>query len=374
MLLKINILLTSVCISAFMLIYFSTFLHLWDKVMKTRITELLGIEHPIVLPGMSWISKPELVAAVSNAGGLGILATGPLSQEETRAAIKKIRELTDKPFGIGATLLMPGAKENAKVGIEEQVPVINFSLGKGAWIVEQVHAYGGKVIATVVNEKHAKSAQSIGADALMVTGHEAAAHGGDVTSLVLVPAIASAVDIPVIATGGFADGRGLIAALSLGAEGVAMGSRFATSQESALHNDVKQVITGKSENDTIYSKNFDGLYARVLKTPASIKATKKPMNFALALFKSVKAAKMVDLPFWKLVAGVFVQFDKIKQLSYFGAATEKLEAATINGDLTTGVQFIGQSQGLINDVPSVAIIVERIMTEADNVIKKLAKQ
>jgi enoyl-[acyl-carrier protein] reductase II len=356
-----------------MLVYFLIFC-IWDNVMKTRITELLGIEHPIVLPGMSWISKPELVAAVSNAGGLGILATGPLSQEETRASIRKIRELTDKPFGIGATLLMPGAKENAKVGIEEQVPVINFSLGKGEWIVEQVHAYGGKVIATVVNEKHAKSAQSIGADALMVTGHEAAAHGGDVTSLVLVPAIASAVDIPVIATGGFADGRGLAAALALGAEGVAMGSRFATSQESALHNDVKHVITGKSENDTIYSKNFDGLYARVLKTPASIKATKKPMNFALALFKSVKAAKMVDLPFWKLVAGVFVQFDKIKQLSYFGAATEKLEAATIAGDLTTGVQFIGQSQGLINDVPSVAVIVDRIMAEADAVINRLAKQ
>ena len=339
--------------------------------MKTRITELFGIAHPIVLPGMSWISKPELVAAVSNAGGLGILATGPLSQEQTRAAIREIRQLTDKPFGIGTTLLMPGAKENAKVAIEEQVPVINFSLGKGDWIAEQVHAYGGKVIATVVNEKHALSAQAIGADALMVTGHEAAAHGGDVTSLVLIPAIANAVSIPVIATGGFADGRGLIAALALGAEGIAMGSRFATSQESALHHDVKQVITTKSENDTIYSKNFDGLYARVLKTPASIKATKKPMNFAMAIVKSVGAARLVDLPLWKLIAAVVVQFDKIKQLSYFGAATAKLEAATINGNLDVGVQFIGQSQGLINDIPEVAEIVSRIMSEADATLAKL---
>lgn len=342
--------------------------------MKTRITKLLDIEHPILLPGMSWISKPELVAAVSNAGGLGILATGPLSQEETRTAIRKIRELTNKPFGIGATLLMPGAKENAKVAIEEQVPVINFSLGKGDWIVEQAHAYGGKVIATVVNEKHAKSAQAIGADALMVTGHEAAAHGGDVTSLVLVPAIAKAVDIPVIATGGFANGQGLMAALALGAEGVAMGSRFATSQESALHHSVKEVITGKSENDTIYSKNFDGLYARVLKTPASIKATKRPMNFALALIKSLKAAKMVDLPLPKLIAGVFVQFDKIKQLSYFGAATEKLEAATIDGNLNFGVQFIGQSQGLITDIPTVDEIIQRIIQEADETLIALQKK
>lgn len=342
--------------------------------MKTRITELLNIQYPIVLPGMSWISKPELVAAVSNAGGLGILATGPLSQEETRASIKKIRSLTDKPFGIGATLLMPGAKENAKVAIEEKVPVINFSLGKGDWIVEQVHAYGGKVIATVVNEKHAKSAQAVGADALMVTGHEAAAHGGDVTSLVLVPAIAKAVDIPVIATGGFATGHGLIAALSLGADGVAMGSRFATSRESALHNDVKDIITSKTENDTIYSKNFDGLYARVLKTPASKRATKKPMNFLVAVFKSLKAAKMVDLPLPKLIAGVFVQFDKIKQLSYFGAATEKLEAATIHGDLNKGVQFIGQSQGLIEDVLPVQDIVDRIMAEADDTLADLTKK
>src|SRR5690554_4036417 len=145
--------------------------------MKTRITELLNIQYPILLPGMSWISTPELVAAVSNAGGLGILASGPLSPEETKAAIQKIRELTDKPFGIGVTLLKPGAKENAEVALDEKVPVINFSLGKGDWIVKRAHEYGGKVIATVVSEKHALSAQKIGADALLVTGHEAAAHG-----------------------------------------------------------------------------------------------------------------------------------------------------------------------------------------------------
>ena len=186
---------------------------------------------------MSWISTPKLVAAVSQAGGLGILATGPLSAEQTRDSIREIRKLTDRPFGIGATLLMPGAVENAKVALAEQVPVINFSLGKGDWIVEQCHKYGGKVMATVVryilihdtyptlhyttlhypsrtplfsyhnimtplkpcfqvSEKHAKSAEAMGADALMVTGHEAAAHGGDVTSLVLVPCIADKVRIP----------------------------------------------------------------------------------------------------------------------------------------------------------------------------------
>ena len=146
--------------------------------LQTRLTQILSIKYPIILPGMSWISTPQLVAAVSNAGGLGILATGPLSAEQTRNSIREVRKLTDKPFGIGCTLLMPGAKENAEVALQEEVPVINFSLGKADWLVRECHRYGGKVIATVVNEKHARRAVDIGVDALMATGHEAAAHGG----------------------------------------------------------------------------------------------------------------------------------------------------------------------------------------------------
>ena len=332
--------------------------------MKTRITELLGIEHPLVLPGMSWISTPELVAAVSGAGGLGILASGPLTPEETRKAIKRIRELTDKPFGIGVTLLMPGAKENAEVALEEQVPVINFSLGKGDWLVKRAHEYGGKVIATVVSEKHALSAQSIGADALLVTGHEAAAHGGDVTSLVLVPAIADKVDIPVIATGGFADGRGLIAALSLGADAIDMGSRFATTQDSPLNQKTKEAVVAKTEQDTIYSKNFDAIPARVMRTPRSEKETRRPMNFFLAAIEATKAAKIVNQPVWKVMLGMLAMMDKVKLLAYFGASVPRLKAATIDGDLESGVQFVGQTQGLIADIPTVEQVIERVLSEA----------
>lgn len=340
--------------------------------MKTRITTLLGIEKPIVLPGMSWIAVPELVAAVSNAGGLGILATGPLSRAETKAAIEKIRSLTDKPFGVGVTLMMPGAVENAKVALELQVPVINFSLGKGDWLVQEAKKYGGKVIATVVTEKHALAAQKSGVDALLVTGHEAAAHGGEVTSLCLVPNIADIVDIPIIAAGGFADGRGLVAALALGADAVAMGSRFATSMESPVHQNVKEAVVAKRVEDTIYSKNFDGLYARVMKTPMAEKVTKKPMNFVVAVFKSFKAARMVDMPLWKLLLGMLSQFDKIKMLTLFGAATEKLEAATLRGDLQRGVQFIGQSQGVIHDIQSVENIINTIMSDAKVLARTLA--
>lgn len=335
--------------------------------MRTAITELLNIQYPIILPGMSWISTPELVAAVSNAGGLGILASGPLSPQETRQAIARIRELTDKAFGIGITLLMPGSKESAEVALDEQVPVINFSLGKGDWLVERAHAYGGKVIATVVSEKHALSAQKIGADALLVTGHEAAAHGGAVTSLVLVPAIASKVNIPVIATGGFADGRGLLAALSLGAEGIAMGSRLATSQESPLHQATKEAVVEKTEQDTIYSNNFDGLYARVMRTPAAEKATKRPMSFVRASYEASKAAKIVNQPIWKVLAGMLLMINKVKLLAYFGASVPRIKAATVDGNLNKGVQFIGQTQGLINDIAPVADIIQRTVQQARDI-------
>ena len=209
--------------------------------MKTRITELFGIEYPILLSGMSWISVPKMVAAVSNAGGLGILATGPLDAEQTRQAIREIRSLTDKPFG-ATPRCFPGAAENAKVLLEEKVPVINFALGKGDWIVKAAHEYGGKVIATVVNARHAKRAQDYGADGVIATGHEAAAHGEEMTTFVLIPSLADALKIPVIAAGGFADGRGLAAALALGAEGVAMGTRFMTTKESPLHASFKRAL------------------------------------------------------------------------------------------------------------------------------------
>eukprot|EP00281_Chroomonas_sp_CCMP1168_P012273 CAMPEP_0206284536 /NCGR_PEP_ID=MMETSP0047_2-20121206/40826_1 /ASSEMBLY_ACC=CAM_ASM_000192 /TAXON_ID=195065 /ORGANISM="Chroomonas mesostigmatica_cf, Strain CCMP1168" /LENGTH=350 /DNA_ID=CAMNT_0053714995 /DNA_START=33 /DNA_END=1085 /DNA_ORIENTATION=+ len=332
--------------------------------ISTRLTSLLNIRVPIVLPGMSWISTPRLVAAVSNAGGLGILATGPLSPAQTRDSIREIRKLTDKPFGIGATLLMPGADANVEVALEEKVPIVNFSLGKGDEIVRRVHGYGGKVIATVVNEKHARSAEGAGVDALMVTGHEAAAHGGDVTSMVLIPALAGRVHVPIIAAGGFATGNGLLAALSLGADGVAMGTRLATTVESPLAEAVKAAIVERKETDTIYSKNFDGLYARVMKTKASEAACRRPTNPIVAAYLSFGAAQAIGMPIWKVIPGLLTQWTKMYQLALFGGATQKLMAATVDGDLATGVQFVGQSQGLVGGVLSVQDVIDKCVQEA----------
>jgi enoyl-[acyl-carrier protein] reductase II len=249
---------------------------------------------------------PRISGSGSNAGGLGILALGPLTAEQTKAAILRVRELTNKPFGVNCALMMPSAKENAQIALDLQVPVINFSLGKGDWLIKACHAYGGKAIATVTTAKHALAAQQQGADAVMVTGHEAAAHGGEVTSLVLVPAIVDVVQIPVIACGGFADQRGVLAAFALGAEAVAMGSRFATVAESPLHQQIKQQVIAKDQHDTIYSPNFDGLPARYMKTPTADKLTQKTDE----LFCGCMAS---------LVCRIRVACSNLESISRFGA-------------------------------------------------------
>lgn len=332
--------------------------------MKTRITEMVKIKYPIVLSGMSWISTPKMVAAVSNAGGLGILATGPLDAEQTRQAVREIRQLTDKPFGANASLMFPGAAENAKVLLQEKVPVINFALGKGDWIVKEAHKYGGKVFATVVNLRHAMRAQDFGTDAVIATGQEAAAHGEDVTSLVLIPHLAENLKIPVIAAGGFADGRGVAAALALGAEGVAMGTRLMTTKESPLHENYKKLTIKKEVYDTLFSDRFDGILCRVMKTDAAKKAIKRGLNLPAAFFNSQDIAKQMNVPYFKLFLGVLASgWKNARQLAFMANAFQSIKIATEDGDTKTGVLPVGQVQGLINDEPTVAELFERIMAE-----------
>ena len=341
--------------------------------MKTRITEMFGIKYPILLSGMSWISTPKMVAAVSNAGGLGILATGPLSSTQTRQAIHEVRQLTDKPFAANATLMFPGAAENAKVLLDEKVPVINFSLGKGDWIVNEAHKYGGKVLATVVNLRHAKRAQEYGTDAIIATGQEAAAHGEDVTSLVLIPHLAENLQIPVIAAGGFADGRGLAAALALGAEGIAMGTRLMVTKESPLHENYKKLAQEKQVYDTIFSKRFDGILCRVMKTDAAERAIKRGLSWPAAYFNSRDFAKMVKMPHSKLVIGILLSgYSNAKQLAYMANAFKAIRVATEDGDSKTGVLPVGQVQGLVHDQPTVAELFERMEKEAQKAQNRVA--
>jgi len=334
-------------------------------IIRTRITELLRCRYPVLLPGMSWISTPELVSAVCNAGGVGILATGPLTADETRKSIAKIRQLTDKTFGIGATLLMPGAKENALVALEEKVPLVNTSLGKADWIADEVHSYGGTLLATVTNAQHARAAIDNGADALMVTGYEAAAHGSDVGSMALIPSIAQDFpDIPLIAAGGIANGQGLVAALALGADAVAMGSRFAVSKESSLSQTTKEAICQATVSDTVYGSNFDGIPARVLRTPISEKLMARPTSIPIVIWRALRAASTFNIPLWKVIPGLLTDWSKLYAVAQFGAATQVLQAATLEGDLQRGIQFVGQSQGVIQEINSVEKIMQEMIQQA----------
>ena len=340
--------------------------------MKTRITEMVGIKYPMMLSGMSWISTVKMVAAVSNAGGLGILATGPLNSAQTRDAIGEIRKLTDKPFGANASLMFPGAAENAKVLLQEKVPVINFALGKGDWIVNEAHKYGGKVFATVVNIRHAKRAQDYGCDAVIATGQEAAAHGEDVTSLVLVPHLAENLKIPVIAAGGFADGRGLAAALALGAEGIAMGTRLMATKESPLHDKYKKMTMEKEVYDTLFSKRFDGILCRVMETDAAKRAIKRGLSLPAAFFNSQEIAKQIGVPYFKLFIGVLLSgWANARQLAFMANAFKAIKVATENGDIKKGVLPVGQVQGLIHDEPTVAELFARMVEEAQKAQTKV---
>jgi enoyl-[acyl-carrier protein] reductase II len=262
--------------------------------------------------------------------------------------------------------------DSAKVLLEEQVPVINFALGKGDWIVREAHTYGGKVMATVVNARHAKRAQDYGCDAVIATGNEAAAHGESVTTFCLIPSLVDVLNIPVIAAGGIADGRGLAAAIALGADGVAMGTRIMTTKESPLHRNYKDLSREKNSTDTIYSRRIDGLWCRVLKTDAAEKMRRRGLNLPAAFFNAQDIAKTMHLSFIKLFIGVMLSgWKNAKQLAFLANAFKAFRLATEGGDLKEGVLPVGQCTGLIHDEPTVKELFDRMVHEAEVIEKRM---
>jgi enoyl-[acyl-carrier protein] reductase II len=336
--------------------------------MKTRMTELLGIKHPIMLAGMAFVSLPKLVAAVSNAGGIGMLNSVAYTPDQIKDVIRQVKSLTDKPFGVNATLIFPNAKENLEVALKEKVPIINFALGKGDWIIKAVHEYGGKVLATVAIEKHARRAETDGVDALVVTGHEAAAHGAEVGTLVLIPSIARQSKLPIIAAGGFCDGRGLAAALVLGAEGISMGTRFMLTQECDMHQKAKELSLKATTEDTICSEKIDGLPGRWLKNSAAIKMAEGRPSLFQAFSSALRIKRMIDVPFFKLFLGGLKQRG-VQDLARQALSLKGLQVAIDNGDLETGVLPMSQAIGLIKDIPTCKEVIERTIVEAQDLLE-----
>ena len=336
-------------------------------------TELLGIKHPIMLAGMAFVSLPKLVAAVSNAGGIGMLNSVAYTPDQIKDIIRQVKSLTDKPFGVNATLVFPNARENLEVALEEKVPIINFALGKGDWIIKAVHEYGGKVLATVAIERHARRAEMDGVDALVVTGHEAAAHGAEVGTLVLIPSIARQSKLPIIAAGGFSDGRGLAAALVLGAEGISMGTRFMLTQECDMHQKAKELSLKATVEDTICSEKIDGLPGRWLKNPAALKMANRRPSLLQALSSGLRMRRMIDVPLFKLFLGGLKQRG-VQDLARQALSLKGLQVAIENGDLETGVLPMSQAIGLMKDIPTCKEVIERTVAEAQELVEAVREK
>jgi enoyl-[acyl-carrier protein] reductase II len=321
-----------------------------------------------MLAGMAFVSLPKLVAAVSNAGGIGMLNSVAYAPDQIKDVIRQVKSLTDKPFGVNATLVLPNARENLEVALEEKVPIINYALGKGDWIIKAVHEYGGKVLATVAIGRHARRAEMDGADALVVTGHEAAAHGADVGSLVLIPWVVRQTKLPIIAAGGFCDGMGLAAALVLGADGISMGTRFMLTQECDMHEKAKEFSLKATPEDTICSEKIDGLPGRWLKTQATVKMAEGRPSLFQALSSALQVKRMIDAPFLKLFFGGLKQRG-VQDLARQALSISGIKTFIEDGDFETGVLPVGQAIGLIKDCPTCKEFMERAVAEAQELLE-----
>lgn len=345
--------------------------------MKTAITELFGIKYPVMNAGMGRVALPKLVAAVSNAGGLGVLGCGSGAPEVTRRHIREIRSLTDKPFAGNAPLALPNGRENVQVMLEEKVPVINFSMGKGDWIVKAARKYGGKVMASVDSVKLARSAEKQGVDAIVATGYEAAGHSGDVTTFVLLPRLRETVKLPIISAGGVGNGAGILGALALGASGVWMGTRFLYTRESPMHDNFKRTGVELEVTDTIRSDKFDGIPCRQMVTPRTLEIVNSriSVNPFRVFLESFGIARELQVPYLKMFTDVIRKGPK-ETIAMMRMA-QMLEAHTVTlttGDLRTGMTASGQSVGLIHDVPTVAEVMERLMAEVDAARQELSSK
>lgn len=309
--------------------------------MKTAITELLNIEAPVIQGGMAWVAEHCLAAAVSEAGGLGIIGAASAPAQWVREQIRLVKEKTEKPFGVNIMLMSPYADEVAKVVVEEQVPVVTTGAGSPEKYMKMWKEAGIKVIPVVASVALAKRMERCGADALVAEGTEAGGHIGENTTMVLVPQIADAVKIPVIAAGGVADGRGMAAAFMLGAQGVQIGTRFVASVEAQVHENYKNYIVKAKDIDSRVTGRSTGHPVRALRN------------------------QMTKLYLEKEQEGV--PFEELELLTL-----GSLRKAVVDGDVVNGSVMAGQSAAMIHDVLPCKEIIEKLLAQAEAVMKGMA--
>lgn len=307
--------------------------------MKTRITELLQIEYPIIQGGMAWVAEHNLAAAVSQAGGLGIIGAANAPAEWVREEIRKARAVTDKPIGVNVMLLSPYADDVARVLVEEKIPVITTGAGNPGKYMEMWKSNGSKVIPVVASVALARMMEKGGADAVVAEGTESGGHIGAATTMTLVPQVVDAVKIPVIAAGGVGDGRGMAAALMLGAEAVQLGTRFVVAKESICHQNYKDRVIKAKDIDSAVTGRTHGHPVRQLRNQMTKEYLKKEQE---------------GVPFEEL------------ELLTVGA----LRNAVVDGDVKNGTVMAGQIAGLIKKEQTCKEMIEEIMAEANNLLQK----
>ncbi|MFJ4279831.1 NAD(P)H-dependent flavin oxidoreductase [Streptomyces massasporeus] len=343
----------------------------------TALTRLTGVRHPVVQTGMGWVAGPRLVSASANAGALGILASATMTPGRLREAVREVKARTDAPFGVNLRADAADAGDRVRILIEEGVRVASFALAPSRELIGELREAGVVVMPTVGARRHAEKVAAWGADAVLVQGTEGGGHTGEVATTVLLPQVVDAVRIPVVAAGGFYDGRGLAAALAYGAAGVAMGTRFLLTSDSTVPDAVKARYLAATVRDVTVTRAVDGLPHRMLRT--ELVAALEGAGRGRALVRAVRAAagfRRLSGLTWPQLVRDGLALRRGKELSWsqvlLAANTPMLlKSAMVDGRTDLGVMASGQVAGLIDDLPSCAELVERIVREADETLARL---
>jgi NAD(P)H-dependent flavin oxidoreductase YrpB (nitropropane dioxygenase family) len=341
--------------------------------IQTALTRMVGIEHPVVQTGMGWVAGARLVAATANAGGLGILAAATMTIDELATAITKVKAATDRPFGVNIRADAADAGDRVELMIREGVKVASFALAPNQELIARLKEAGSVVIPSIGAAKHARKVAAWGADAVIVQGGEGGGHTGPVATTLLLPSVLDVLDgtdVAVVAAGGFFDGRGLAAALSYGAAGVAMGTRFLLTAESTVPDTVKQRYLEAGLDGTVVSTRVDGMPHRVLRTGLveKLESGSPLRGFAAAVLNAAKFKKMSQMTWASMIRdGLAMRHGKDLTWSQVIMAANTpmlLKAGLVDGNNNAGVLASGQVTGIIEDLPSCAQLIDSIVADA----------
>ena len=345
--------------------------------LHTRACDLFGVTYPIVQTGMGWVAGPRLAAATSAAGGLGILAAATMTLPQLVDAIADTRRRTDRPFGVNLRPDQPDLAERVDALVAGRVRVASFAAAPPADAVKKLKDAGIVTIVTVGARRHAEKMTAAGVDALIAQGHEGGGHTGAIPTSILLPQVIDATDRPVLAAGGFVDGRGLVAALAWGASGVAMGTRFLLTRESTVPQAVKDVYLRTDVNGTVVTRAVDGVPQRVIRTRLIDALEARPARALLSAARhawSLRRATGTSLPAL-LREGLAMRRRgglSLGQMAMAANAPMLTRASMVDGNVDAGILPTGQGVGLIEELPTVAELIERIVTEARATLARLS--